>query len=176
MKKSLLLAAVLVAVSCASNSGNNSAPLSEDDPDFTYATDLVEVGEKAPDFTLTGLDGKTYTLSDLKGKTVVIDFWATWCPDCRKEIDYLVSLHKKFPKVMFVGVSFDTDKEQLETFVEEHGMDWLQLSEGYKAWKETKVSEDYGVKWIPTKYVISPKGKVLLSTVVTEKVEAFLSK
>ena len=161
MRKSLFLAALLVAVSCASNTGKNSAPLSEDDPDFTYATELVAAGEKAPDFT---------------GKTVVMDFWATWCPDCRKEIDYLVSLHKKFPDVMFVGVSFDTDKEQLETFVKEKGMDWLQLSEGNKAWKETKVSVDYGIKWIPTKYVISPKGKVLLSTVETEKVEAFLSK
>ena len=76
----------------------------------------------------------------------------------------------------FVGISFDTDEQQLRTFLTENGMDWLQLTEGFKKWKETKVSSDYGVKWIPTKYVISPKGKVLLSTVVTEKVEAYLNK
>jgi hypothetical protein len=77
--------------------------------------------------------------------------------------------------VEFLGISFDTDAEQLLKYTAEHGMDWLQLSEGFKKWKETQVSEAYGVKWIPTKYVISPKGKVLLSTVMTEKVELFLN-
>ena len=85
------------------------------------------------------------------------------------------AIRRNHPEVEFLGISFDTDAEQLRKYTAEHGMDWLQLSEGFKKWKETQVSEAYGVKWIPTKYVISPKGKVLLSTVMTEKVELFLN-
>ena len=171
MKKILLLVAIALFVGC-----RVVDKPAEGDLDETYAVDLVKPGSKAPDFSLTGLDGKTYTLADFKGKTVVVDFWASWCPDCRNETEYLLKLHKDHPEVEFVGISFDTDEQQLRTFLTENGMDWLQLTEGFKKWKETKVSSDYGVKWIPTKYVISPKGKVLLSTVVTEKVEAYLNK
>lgn len=146
-----------------------------EDLDLTYGVDLLKSGTPAPDFSLPALDGKTYTLADFKGKTVVVDFWATWCPDCRKEMDYLVSLHKAYPEVLFLGISFDTDRGQLEKYMEEKGIDWLQLTE-FKKWKENKISDDYHIKWIPTKYVIGPDGKVLLSTVVSEKVEAFLSK
>ena len=167
MKKLLILLSSLLIV-CTGLSAQEV-----EDLDITYAKDLVKKGAKAPDFTLQGLDGKTYTLKDFRGKTVVVDFWATWCPDCRKEIDYLVSLHRQYPDVLFLGISFDTDPAQLEKFTREHGMDWLQLSE-WKKWKETKVSADYHIKWIPTKYVIDPKGKVILSTVMTEKVEKYL--
>ena len=176
MKKMLLLAAVaFAALSCGTRTRNVEITV-PDDLDPEYAVNLVKAGEKAPDFVLTDLDGKTYTLKDFKGKTLVVDFWATWCPDCRKEIDDLVRIRKEHPEVEFVGISFDTDAEQLRTYAQEHGMDWLQLSEGFKNWKETQVSEAYGVKWIPTKYIISPKGKVLLSTVMTEKVEIFLNR
>lgn len=176
MKKILLYTLVaFAAVSCASRSGKVDLTV-PDDLDPEYAVNLIKAGEKAPDFVLTDLEGKNYSLKDFKGKTLVVDFWATWCPDCREEIDDLVRIHKEHPEVEFVGISFDTDPEKLRTFTAEHGMDWLQLSEGFKKWKETQVSEAYGVKWIPTKYVISPRGKVLLSTVMTEKVEKFLGR
>lgn len=176
MKKILLFAALaFAALSCASRSQKTADIQVPDDLDPEYAVNLIQAGEKAPEFTLTGLDGKTYTLKDFKGKTLVVDFWATWCPDCREEIDELVRIHKEHPEVEFVGISFDTDPEQLRTYTAEHGMDWLQLSEGFKKWKETQVSADYGVKWIPTKYIIGPKGQVLLSTVMTEKVERYLN-
>lgn len=173
MRKFLIMAVMALAVSCVVD--KNPAELDPDDLDAQYGVNLIKPGEKAPDFSLTGLDGKTYTLKDFKGKTLVVDFWASWCPDCREETEYLVQLHKDHPEVEFLGISFDTDPEALRTFIAENGMDWLQISE-FKKWKETKVSEDYGVKWIPTKYVISPKGKVLLSTVVTKKVEDYLNK
>ena len=171
---SIILALAVISCGNGGTSSKTSSSASEEDLDKTYAADLIKPGKQAPDFSLEGLDGKTYSLEDFKGKTVVMDFWATWCPDCRKEIDYLVSLHKKFPDVVFVGISFDTEKDTLTSFVAENGMDWVQLSE-WKKWKETEISAAYNIKWIPTKYVISPKGKVLLSTVMTEKVEKYLS-
>ncbi len=145
------------------------------DLDPQYAKDLIKSGQ-APDFTLPGTDGKTYSLKDFRGKTLIIDFWATWCPDCRDEMPQLLDLQKKLKDrkdIVMVGVSFDTDPARLEAYVKEQGIGWLQLSE-FKAKKESAISEAYHIQWIPTKYVIGPDGKVLLATVMQNKVDALV--
>ena len=113
MKKMFLLALMALTVLSCANRPKSAEITVPDDLDPEYAVNLVKAGEKAPDFGLTDLDGKTYTLKDFRGKTVVVDFWATWCPDCREEIDDLVRIHKEHPEVEFLGISFDTDAEQL---------------------------------------------------------------
>src|SRR5574344_708190 len=62
------------------------------DEDAQYAVELVKKGTVAPDFTMKTIDGKTFRLSQLKGKVVVLDFWASWCPDCRKDAPHVVSI------------------------------------------------------------------------------------
>ena len=145
------------------------------DLDPQYAKDLIKSGQ-APDFTLPGTDGKTYSLKDFRGKTLIIDFWATWCPDCREEMPQLLDLQKKLKgrkDIVMVGVSFDTDPAKLEAYVKEQGIGWLQLSD-FKSKKESAISEAYHIQWIPTKYVIGPDGKVLLATVMQDKVDALV--
>lgn len=171
MKKYLitLLAGLLVLGAATANA--------QEDLDAQYATELIKQGA-APDFTLPGTDGKTYSLKDFKGKTVIIDFWATWCPDCREEMPQLLALHKRIQgrkDIVMIGISCDTDAEKLASYVKEQGISWLQLAE-YKARKESAVYNDYKVKWIPTKYVIGPDGKILLATVVQDKVDALVEK
>ena len=147
------------------------------DLDPQYAKDLIKSGQ-APDFTLPGTDGKTYSLKDFRGKTLIIDFWATWCPDCREEMPQLLALQKKLrgqKDIVMVGVSFDTDPAKLEAYVKEQGIGWLQLSD-FKSKKESAISEAYHIQWIPTKYVIGPDGKVLLATVMQDKVDALVQK
>lgn len=147
------------------------------DLDPQYAKDLIKSGQ-APDFTLPGTDGKTYSLKDFRGKTLILDFWATWCPDCREEMPQLLALQKKLKgrkDIVMVGVSFDTDPAKLEAYVKEQGIGWLQLSD-FKSKKESAVSEAYRIQWIPTKYVIGPDGKVLLATVMQDKVDALVQK
>ena len=147
------------------------------DLDPQYAKDLIKSGH-APDFTLPGTDGKTYSLKDFRGKTLIIDFWATWCPDCREEMPQLLALQKKLKgrkDIVMVGVSFDTDPAKLEAYVKEQGIGWLQLSD-FKSKKESAISEAYHIQWIPTKYVIGPDGKVLLATVMQDKVDALVQK
>ena len=147
-----------------------------EDPDLTYATDLLKVGTKAPDFTVGDINRNEVTFSKIsKKKYVLLDFWATWCPDCRAEVPEMKRLHEKYgDKVLFVGISMDTKEDQWKKYVADNDMDWLQLSE-LKKWKQgTVVPELYNVHWIPTVYIIDSKGKVLLGTVVLSKVEATL--
>ena len=169
MKKYLItiLAGLLVLGTATANA--------QEDLDAQYATELIKQGT-APEFTLPGTDGKTYTLKDFKGKTVILDFWATWCPDCREEMPQLKALQKRLEgrkDIVMVGVSCDTDAEKLASYVKEQGIGWLQLAE-YKARKESAIYDAYKVKWIPTKYVIGPDGNILLATVVQDKVDALV--
>ena len=85
------------------------------DFDELYAQELLKPGTTAPDFQLNNPDDKTVKFSEFaKGKYVVIDFWASWCPDCRKDLPEIIRLYRKFHKngVEFLGVSFDIDKEK----------------------------------------------------------------
>ena len=90
-------------------------------------------------------------------------------PDCRADVPAMKELYAKYgDKVTFVGISFDTDPEKLDAYVAENGIEWLQLSD-FVAKKESKVGEDFRVKWIPSMYLVGPDGKVLLGTVMVDK-------
>ena len=80
---------------------------------------LLKVGTQAPAFTLTSVEGKTVSLSDFKGRYVLIDFWASWCHDCRKASPEMVALFAKYGKenITFLGVSFDDKRENWENAV-----------------------------------------------------------
>ena len=147
-----------------------------EDLDAQYATELNKEGP-APEFSIPGTDGKIYTLKDFRGKTLILDFWATWCPDCREEMPQLKALQKKLEgrkDIVMVGISCDTDADKLAAYVKEQGIGWLQLAD-YKARKESAVYNAYKVKWIPSKYVIGPDGKILLATVMQDKVDALVN-
>lgn len=144
------------------------------DTDSIYARDLLPVGSKAPDFTLTTIDGKKQKLSNNYSCYQVLDFWASWCGDCRKDIPAMKELFKKYKKdVTFIGISFDDNKEQWTDFVQKNELKWLHVSE-LKKWKETDISQQYKIKWLPTMYLIDPFGKVALATTQVEKLAAKL--
>ena len=147
----------------------------EPDFDSKYATELVKAGVQAPDFKMKTIDGKTFKLSQLKGKTVVLDFWASWCPDCRKDAPEVVRMYKEYAPqgIEFVGVSMDTDMEAWRKACEQFGITYTQVSE-LKKFKETDIAKAYGVKWIPSMVVVDKEGKVALSTVLTYKVDKYL--
>lgn len=145
-----------------------------EDADSLYARELLQPGTEAPDFTLSAPDGSTHSLSELRGRYVVLDFWASWCPDCRKDVPALKKLYDKYGHVAtFVSVSFDEKRDNWVNYVEANDMGWLQLSE-LKKWKETNVSKLYNVQWIPSMYLIDRHGQIILSTVMIEKIAAKL--
>ena len=147
-----------------------------DDPDTKYAVELLQSGTTAPDFSLKTPEGKTVKLSDFKGKYVVIDFWASWCPDCRKDIPEVQRMYRNFhgKGVEFVGVSFDTDKTKWTDAVKKNNIEYPQVSELVK-FHDTKISKAFGVKWIPSMFLIDKEGKVVLSTVLSYKMEKKLT-
>ena len=169
MKRILLAAFLMAATTVWAQLGP------EPDFDSKYATELVKAGVQAPDFKMKTIDGKTFKLSQLKGKTVVLDFWASWCPDCRKDAPEVVRMYKEYAPqgIEFVGVSMDTDVEAWRKACEQFGITYTQVSE-LKKFKETDIAKAYGVKWIPSMVVVDKEGKVALSTVLTYKVDKYL--
>ena len=169
MKKILTLSIFFVLVAVASGTFAQNHP----DLDEKYAAELLKPGTPAPDFQLTTIDGKTLKFKDFaKGKYVVIDFWASWCPDCRKDAPEIVRMYERFHEkgVEFLGVSFDTDKGKWASGVEKLGIPYTQVSE-LKRMAQSAVAGAYGVRWIPSVYLIGPDGKVLVSTVLSYKIE-----
>ena len=148
----------------------------QQDMDAKYATGLVKAGTAAPDFKMKTPEGKTIQLSKFaKGKTVVLDFWASWCPDCRKDAPEVVRMYESYRQygVEFIGVSMDTDVEAWKKAIGKFGIRYPQVSE-LKKFKETDIAKAYGVNWIPSMVVVGPDGQVKLSTVLTYKVDKYL--
>lgn len=174
MKKYLFSAILLLVAVLTVNAQGE-----KEDPDVKYAADLLRPGTVAPEFVVDAKDTTDNTsLSSFRGRYVVIDFWASWCPDCRKDIAKVKELHDEYSLmgVQFIGVSFDTDRDAWAGCIQKNNMNWLHYSELKKWKKESKIDQDYHVNWIPTYYIIDPDGKVLLGTVVLDKVEDALRK
>ena len=135
-------------------------------------------GEQAPAFTITKLDGSTITLDSLAGKVVLIDFWATWCPACVKDLNYIQSLAESADKDRFVliGVSDDADEQKWKRYVSENRMVGQQIRD-----TDHTLSELFHVAAIPTYVVLDANGTVQLRALGPEgdikgKVRALLAK
>lgn len=121
----------------------------------------VKIGAIAPNFTLQSSLGDSLSLTSLRGKYVLIDFWASWCPDCRRENPELVKIYNQFKGKNFtiLGVSLDRNRESWLAAIEKDGLVWPQvLSQG--AW-QAEVTKTYGIRWVPTAILISPQGVIL---------------
>ena len=167
---------ILIAALMAFGFGLYAQTPEEEELDAKYAVTLLKPGTDAPDFTLNDLSGKTVQLSDFRGKTVVLVFWASWCPDCRAEIPQLKSMWASSDpaKVKFVSVSFDREYDTFRQFVSEQELPGVQLFDPAGK-KDSSIGAAYGVQWIPSLYVINPEGKVALSTVIADKVASALA-
>lgn len=165
-EKILLFLSLIVAMVCKAQTKQELLPVGTMAPDFTV-TDSV-TGKKL--FSLS--ESRTQVTADGKVKAgvwVVLDFWASWCPDCRKDMPNVKKIDEKYgKKIKLIGVSFDTDKAKMNGYLSANQYSWLQYSE-FKKWKETQISKDYHISWIPTSYLIDPEGKIAFSTLNAEE-------
>lgn len=128
----------------------------------------IQPGNVAPDFTLETPDGDSLSLSDLRGKYVLVDFWASWCPDCRKSHPYLVDLYNRFKDENFtmLGVSVDEDRTRWLEAIEKDGLIWPQgITRG--GW-QSEVPQTYAIRWIPTGILIGPDGVIIARSIEHE--------
>lgn len=118
----------------------------------------LNIGEEAPDFKLNDLNGKTVRLSDYRGKSVMINFWATWCPPCKKEmIDIETFSKKKQDRWVVLAVNVDGGNEiGVRQFVKERNLTFSVLIDN-----NDMVSNQYHILSIPTTFFLNEDGIIV---------------
>lgn len=122
------------------------------------------------DFTLTDLTGKPWKFSDLRGKVVLVNFWATWCPPCRKEMPDLDALYQRFAAKGFVvlGIS-DEERSKVEPFIRERKVSFPVLLDSGR-----KVNDQFIVEGIPKSFVYDRDGKLVAQSIDMRTRKQFL--
>lgn len=133
-----LLGAALLALACGDGTGGERAR------------------QPAPAFELPDLEGRTVRLADFAGRTVVVDFWATWCTPCEKQIPVLNAFHDSVAgqDVAVLGISVDVDRDLVAPFAAEHHIRYPVLL------GDEKLAFDYGAPGFPALAVVDPSGRI----------------
>ena len=154
------------------------------DPDFSKDKTLIvkralgmakckNYGKVMPDFKLKDIKGGTASLSDYRGKYVLLDFWASWCGPCKKEIPYLKDIDKKYASkgLVIIGVSSDKDLKEWHQTVTNEGMTWIQVNA-----HNSDTYKKYGIMGIPRIMLLDPEGKLIADDLRGTLIDNFLQR
>ena len=156
---------------------------------YLYKKPKYVNGEVAPNIETNLITGEAFKLSDLKGSYVLLDFWGTWCGPCLAEFPELTAFHQEFKdktfknggKLEIVSVALETSSRtaRLEKMIEKKNLDWkyhiMDPITG-KLFDAAIATKLYGVREIPTKYLINPDGYIVGVNLSYEEMSNILEK
>ncbi len=123
------------------------------------AQSMKELTDKkpAPEFTLKDMDGKTHQLSDYRGKTVIINFWATWCPPCRAELPSMNRAWKKVKddNIEILAINVGEDEDTIFSFLGDNPIDFTVLLD-----ETGDMIKTWPVRGLPTTFVLDSEGRL----------------
>jgi len=133
-------------------------------PELNHQLTQLATPVAAPDFTLEDMDGESYTLSDYRGKVVMVNFWATWCPPCRRELPSMEALYQAFRDESFTVLAINQWESPDHVFAY---MGQLEVFPGFPILfdRDSAVSQTYEVKGLPTTVLIDKAGRVVYRAV-----------
>lgn len=148
------LVAVLVGVKILADSSSVSAVALPNSVSSMYK---LTAGTPAPEFELRTLDGRLVTLADYRGKTLMVNFWATWCPPCRAEMPDMEQVYQEAKDTGFVvlAINIQEANQPIQQFVDKYGLTFPILLD-----VSGEVSQRYGVQSLPTSFFIDPEGRI----------------
>ncbi len=178
MKYLFMLAAIVALSSCSKPAAKKTVHTSASDapkPAAMMQNHIANVSAvagvnpaqkgHATDFSWYNSDGEKMSLADFRGKTVLINFWATWCPPCKAELPDIEAISRQYsPKgLVVVGVSEDAGKNALRdvsNFTSQHGLTYQIVLD------DNSIADAYGnINAIPTSFIVGKDGKILKSWV-----------
>lgn len=138
----------------------------------------TQPGQPFIDFKQTDVNGNVFVLSDMIGKSeaIIIDFWASWCPDCRKVNPDLVKIYNQFKDkgLDIVSVSLDTDEAKWKKAIADDNLSWPNHVSDLKGWNND-VAQMYMIAFIPQNLILDKNGVIIEKNLSTEKMEDLLS-
>ncbi|MCU4177234.1 redoxin domain-containing protein [Carboxylicivirga sp. N1Y90] len=131
----------------------------------------IAPGNRAIDFNFTTLEGNAISLDYFKGKVLMIDFWASWCGPCRKELPHIKKLYERFKPLGLevLAVSLDSKRERWLAAVENHELNWHNYS-ALNKW-DCEFTKKYKVRGIPYNVIIDKKGNIVAKGIHGKELE-----
>jgi thiol-disulfide isomerase/thioredoxin len=153
---------------------------------YIYMLPKYSDGQLAPDFSATTSNGLPFQLSAHKGEYVLLDFWGSWCGPCLAENPGISALHKKYKGQAFrdgsqftvVGIAIERDPHRWKRAMQNGKLTWdyhiMDATESFRFFN-SPIAQKYGIKQVPSKYLVNPEGYIELVNPSLEALDQFLA-